>query len=336
MSLYNGNLNFRLPLAQVGGRSAAQFTIGLALQQRWRIERFQPQCGPPCTPVDYPVDYAYGGLPVGYGPGTMIGRRVAEDPTEMLCTQQYYGDTISRLTFTAGDGTEYELIDQLTSGTAFSVIYVCGNMPPQYGGSRGTIFVTRNGSAATFISDTVILDANYSYLGAQFYPSGYLVMRDGTRYRIDEGLVSWTRDRNGNKLTFNYHPDFNSLTEVYDSLNRRVWIDYLAWGEEIHFKGFGGGVTRTIRVEYSPLENLLRSGSIQRVSDLFPETLTPDTSYYNPIKVSAVVLPDGQRSYQFRYNSYGELARVVLPTGGRLSTISREQPLLRERVPSVL
>ena len=28
-----------------------------------------------------------------------------------------------------------------------------------------------------------------------------------------------------------------------------------------------------------------------------------------------MLLPDG-RSYQFRYNPYGELARVVLPTGG--------------------
>ncbi len=30
---------------------------------------------------------------------------------------------------------------------------------------------------------------------------------------------------------------------------------------------------------------------------------------------SAVELPDG-RSYQFKYNEYGEMARVVLPTGG--------------------
>jgi len=33
--------------------------------------------------------------------------------------------------------------------------------------------------------------------------------------------------------------------------------------------------------------------------------------------VSAVQLPDG-RSHQLRYNPYGELARVVLPTGGAL------------------
>jgi YD repeat-containing protein len=31
--------------------------------------------------------------------------------------------------------------------------------------------------------------------------------------------------------------------------------------------------------------------------------------------MSAVTLPDG-RQYQFYYNSYGELARVDLPTGG--------------------
>ena len=31
--------------------------------------------------------------------------------------------------------------------------------------------------------------------------------------------------------------------------------------------------------------------------------------------MSAVELPNG-RTYQFRYNSYGEVARIELPTGG--------------------
>jgi YD repeat-containing protein len=41
------------------------------------------------------------------------------------------------------------------------------------------------------------------------------------------------------------------------------------------------------------------------------------STQYNPERVSKVELPDG-RVYQFRYNSYGELARVELPTGGNI------------------
>ena len=38
---------------------------------------------------------------------------------------------------------------------------------------------------------------------------------------------------------------------------------------------------------------------------------------FNPPVVSSVELPDGRR-YWFKYNSYGELARVELPTGGAI------------------
>src|SRR6185369_925008 len=48
---------------------------------------------------------------------------------------------------------------------------------------------------------------------------------------------------------------------------------------------------------------------------LFPEMYGSSTTVHNPRMTSGVVLPDG-RSYQFRYNSYGELTKVTLPTGG--------------------
>ena len=36
---------------------------------------------------------------------------------------------------------------------------------------------------------------------------------------------------------------------------------------------------------------------------------------YRPVIPTQVTLPNGQ-TYQFKYNRYGELARVILPTGG--------------------
>jgi YD repeat-containing protein len=66
------------------------------------------------------------------------------------------------------------------------------------------------------------------------------------------------------------------------------------------------------------MSTLLRPGdSIQTYKQLFPEINGASTfQTFNPLKVARVELPD-QRSYQFRYNRYGELAIVELPTGGR-------------------
>ncbi len=59
----------------------------------------------------------------------------------------------------------------------------------------------------------------------------------------------------------------------------------------------------------------MRQGSsLQTDIQLFPE-LSVAGGAYNPTVVSRVELPNGQ-SYFFYYNSYGELARVILPTGG--------------------
>jgi YD repeat-containing protein len=81
------------------------------------------------------------------------------------------------------------------------------------------------------------------------YPSGDLSMRDGSRYRIDNGTVSWLRDRNGNKMTFTYD-SFKRMTVAKDSLNREITVTYstpsVAY-DEISYKGFGGAA-RTIRV----------------------------------------------------------------------------------------
>ena len=87
--------------------------------------------------------------------------------------------------------------------------------------------------------------------------------------------------------------------------------------DEIIYKGFGG-VQRTLRVNYAYLQDAgsLRSGySIQTYAQLFPNTGLAINTNYNPKIVRSVTLPNNQQ-YQFQYNSYGELARVVLPTGG--------------------
>jgi len=197
--------------------------------------------------------------------------------------------------------------------------------PPPANFGRGRIFVTGDGSAMTFISDTLIDDrAVYSEF---IYPTGYLFLRDGTRFRIENGIVLSITDRNGNQLLFEYD-QYKNVTAITDSLNRRVNITYGngpagATYDEISWKGFQG-VTRTIRVWGGWLRDRLRGGtaegstaySLRTMHSLFPEMPGQDdqTNSDWPV-ISAVQLPDGRR-YEFYYNSYVELARVELPTGG--------------------
>jgi RHS repeat-associated protein len=319
INLFNGNLNFRIPLLKIGGRGSAGYTITLPIEQKWIIKKgvFNPFTGTfPMTPNPN----WWQGIKPGYGPGVLHGRRTGYGPYpgQNYCGQtppEVFEQTLTRLTFTTADGTEYEFRDQLTNGTPGQVSSVPCAEP---GTARGKVFVSNDGSAATFISDTAIYDhkgQNITLTNRLFYPSGYLMLRDGTRYRIDSGRVSWIRDRNGNKVKV-------ESGIITDSINRTVTIsmdDGVRNYDEISYSGFpgyAGGAGRTIRVWYDMLQNRLRSGySPQTFYQLFPLNSASTSSTYNAKKVSKVQLPDG-RFYQFYYNPYGELARVELPTGG--------------------
>jgi RHS repeat-associated protein len=320
VNLFNGNLNFSLPLLQVGGRGEAQHMIKLMLERHWRIERYQTCLT--CPAFDYPVDTSWSTLRGTYGPGFMEGR-VSEEwiacPVPPLMQDVRYNYT--RLTFTTPDGTEHELVDKLTGGALLINNQNCTESPRNKADShRGKVFKTRDGSSMTFISDSAIYDTDYYLTGVNnLYPTGNLFMKDGTRYRIESGLVKWIRDRNGNKLTFFY--DGNSRVNlIVDSLKREVNIIYPDTSgvpyDQIKFRG-SGGVWRVIKVYHSTLQDSLHAGyTIKTARQLFePDLDTPDDSPYNPLVVAGVELPNGTL-YRFFYNSYGELAKVNLPTGG--------------------
>ena len=204
-----------------------------------------------CTPTDICYDYFYypnDNVWTGTnGPSDLYGRQSAAkyDPN---C--QGNADTaLTRLTFRTPDGNEFELVDQITGGVPQTRFFAgCSpySLPPF---NRGKIFVTTDGTAATFVSDADITD-RYSN-GWIIYPSGYLSLRDGTRYRIDSGTISWLRDRNGNKLTFTRDAQYqNRITKITDSLNREATYTYSSVTglgyDAITLKGFGGA-PRTIK-----------------------------------------------------------------------------------------
>ena len=321
INLFNGNLNVHLGLESIGGRGSAAYQMMLALNLKsWHVKHFH-RVMPNGDELDSYSPTQSGWLPYsGYGPGRLDGRNYGLN-TGSNFSCRWYSKTLSRLTFSTADGTEYELRDQLSGGQPLDS--TCSQ-----GAYRGTVFITADGTAATFVSDTAIYDnPRINPVGPTgFSVSGYLMLRDGTRYRIDTGLVTWKRDRNGNKLSFTYD-SYGRVTTAVDSLNRQTVISYdvsdvAPYGlcDQIILHGFAGA-QRIIRVSKTRLENALKPGSgysIQTLQQLFPELNgASSTTTHNPTVTSAVWLPDG-RKYTFYYNSYGELARVEVPTGGAI------------------
>lgn len=315
VNLYNGRLSVHLPLLHIKGRGGAEYTATLLpLNATWVVQHQELGLG---NSHNYPSYEWWEGGP-GYGPGSMRGRRVTT-PCELHSSSS---DSVTRLTFTIADGTEYELIDSVYQGEPiFGPCTDDFNM--RLGANRGRVFTTTDGSAATFISDVDIVDWRWPW-SANFFPSGYLMLRNGMRYRIDQGNVSWIRDPNGNTLSFTYaSPENGLVTKVKDSLNREVTFEYSVQDEALYgmcdrikFKGTDGA-ERIIRVSRADMAQALAPGeSIKQWFELFPETWGPWTAgEFRPAVVTKVWLPN-DRTYQFLYNSYGEIARIVTPTGG--------------------
>jgi len=156
----------------------------LKIEQKWRVETatFLPPPGPgseqpPETTNHIPVAVWWSGLEPGYGPGVMQGRHSGDGTRTCAgysATQRFFDQTLTRLTFTAPDGTEYDFRDAQTGGTPhnLSLGEQCSPLPF----SRGRVWITDDGSAATFISDTEIRD---QYMDPTVYP-GDLIPPDSS------------------------------------------------------------------------------------------------------------------------------------------------------------
>src|SRR5262245_23806402 len=186
----------------------------------------------------------------GYGPGVV---RALTDKKWSRTWQgiRTPGSALTRIVFTAPDGSEYQLVDDQTNGQVRS-----GGAFPY---NRGRNFHSIDGSAMTFISDADIIENFGGYNSDQSTqnPSGYLLFSDGARYRVVDGLIVWIRDRSGNQTNFSYD-DGRKISNVTDSLGRTVTIDY----------GLSGGGTSTYdRIKYSV------SGELDRYVKVWKDNL---------------------------------------------------------------
>ena len=107
VNLYNGNLNFRLPLVHVGGRGSAGYTMMLALNsKKWSVNHSQTETSESWSPTNI----SWADNDTGYGPGVLRGRQTGFDLKNTAgCSGlrvKFYDTTLTTLTFTGPDGTE--------------------------------------------------------------------------------------------------------------------------------------------------------------------------------------------------------------------------------------
>lgn len=287
INLFNGNLNFKLPLLKVGGRGDVNFTIPFIVEQRWiqtvgwvgqlQVYQYFPE----------------GGAGVGANLGDI------EDATTTYnywqCTEEFEpSKAIVAFNFKTVDGTT-QTFHPTSSSKGLIELSVCpGNFRPIT--NVGAEFETWDGSGAKLIADYPIYhDGDFATMratpnGQNLTPVWTLLFPNGTRYRIEPSGNRRLEDRNGNYINFT-NTIVNSAgvtftkTDITDSLGRTVTIDpsqnEFPYGEhtKITYQGFGGA-TRIIRASRSK-----------------------------------IWLPDG-RTYNFTYNSNYELTKVETPTSG--------------------
>lgn len=330
INLFNGNLNITFPLMQIGGRGNAGYTMSLPIENKWRIQdAYYPSgmfTGPP--PVEAWAHHYYPSATwwtqgTGFGPGIMQSRRNSTFQGMCPATQgSIYGggQILTQMTFSGPGGTEMSFYDRRTGGTpaVYPVNSGCNTTPDA--AYRGNVWVTGDGSNVTFITDYNLTEYPGSNGTGNGSPSGDMYFPNGTHYRIDVGKVSYINDRNGNKTSFTYGAS-GHVSSITDSLNRSLTnLDPTSSPQIITSPGIGG-VARTIEIGRDSIQNVLQTGyTAKSVSELFPELgadVQNNTTPTNFTVFSYVKLPNGKQ-YNFKYNSYGDIARIELPTGGAI------------------
>lgn len=340
INLYNGNLSFTIPLASLVGRGGLSASVVLSYNSKiWKVENDEA-AGRYGIPV-YDQSGSSGGYHIAPGWSFNAGHMIKRQPTRVDNLTDPHNPTVTTLTtftFIAPDGTEHDFRDDLTNGKP--LVSPFHNEVSLEGPSRGITFHSADGSSATFISktpnlqnDLVVHDYYYRQPHPIDLPSGIVLLRNGTRLKIVAGNVTEEQDRNGNVVRYTY--DGALLTQVTDSLNRIISIEthrspFDPLALRITVDGIGG-IPKVTEVKRAKLaDGLLFSeavNEVQSLDQLYPDLDTtggvkkkPPTVIFNPALISEIALPDDTgdlegsgHKWQFFYNEYGEISRVITP-----------------------
>ncbi|MFY9618359.1 MAG: RHS repeat-associated core domain-containing protein [Pyrinomonadaceae bacterium] len=192
-------------------------------------------------------------------------------------------------------------------------------------------------SQPTYAGIYYAVDGSNLRYEATSFTDGTLYLPDGSQYWLRPSSSGYHHvDRNGNFLT-------------YDAANRR-WTDTQNRALDLPLAGAPSATTYTYNlpsttgtlsysVRWSTLQNALTNPSdplryYTNMTGSYSETWTPRSpalfdgngenrlydpfeanGVFNPIVLAEIILPTG-KSYTFTYNVWGEITKVVYPTGG--------------------
>ncbi len=335
VNLFNGNVSMSFPLASLTSRGGMSAGVVLSYNAKlWHVEKHEEDrsskifAEPPTIAISYyPVydeyDYGLPELAAGWTihAGRMTGRQVVfgygksttcffDDPTGHRPVAKPT-TTLTTFVFTAPDGTEYDFRDTIYDGQPQGLVNCEGV-------SRGNTFISKDGTSATFVSDTNITDTTDNNQITNI--NGYIYLRDGTRFRIEQGKPVQQRDHNGNIVRYQYNL-LGQLILVTDNMGRTITVAYntdSATLATITIKGFNGSA-RVTKVKSSNLDQrLLNATSVATIGQLFPvqsADIGNADGVFNPQIISEITLPD-QHKWSFKYNTYGEVVQVITPARG--------------------
>ena len=225
VNLANGNFSMSIPLATIGGRGSASFTIALSYNSKvWTTQSDRNGVatvpgaeGSPrniysamydkADPEDYEPYLAKlgGGWSILTAPGIKL-RTFGIDPITLGCNHTTddqpdcgFKYALSKVWVTLPDGSQLELRDSNTQGAPALISVANGQFHNLVDRDRGRVWRSIDGSGVIFVRD-----AGYpvGYIaGGNEFPSGWVFLGDGTRLRMVQGVCSKIIDRNGNFIT---------------------------------------------------------------------------------------------------------------------------------------
>jgi len=305
VNYYSGSVNVTIPVLTIGGRGSASRTIDVPIQRQWGVSTSDQGSVPSSALWNY-----MGGF---YTSGTIQFQTASPNPTFCYnaADNAYYGSqATSYLTWVTYGGTQTVLTDTQFNGQPKDPDASC--QPA----NRGRVFRSTDGTDLTFVAASDVYDGGV-------VNAGTLITRDGTKFSFSTpaNYITQIEDRNGNQIQFAFQVTASGgIYTVSDPLGRQETINFTEdldhdTQDVITYPGFNGQ-TRTIAINYSQFHNVLAGGeSLRTYHELFPELNGSSSTQFDPFVFSSVVLANGT-SYSMQYNSYGELVKLTLPTGG--------------------
>lgn len=305
VNLANGNFSLSIPLATIGGRGSAAYTVALSYNSKvWSTQLDQEMVateGPPEYPpfgrpishysamydeikpedLEPGVAYLGGGWTIRVTPG-IKAKTIGIDsvPTDQChATTDGIPDcgfvyALTKMWLTLPDGSQVELRDSLTEGAPTPTTVITDGYRQLTDRDRGRLWHSVDGSNVIFVRDV----NDPPLTGAtSFFPSGWVFLPDGTRLRMDGGAGSKIIDRNGNFLTI----DGNGYT---DQLGRQTLFQTVNGVLTLIAKGYGGTPDRSLSINTGAIGDLgnLRAdfGSLPRPFTTGDALHTLHNNYY--------------------------------------------------------